>query len=66
MLLQLLKPKNLNFERSYPAPIDTVWRAWTDAEMLCLWWGPEKTTVPDCRVQAQVGGEIHIVMEAGP
>lgn len=66
MLLQLLKPKNLNFERSYPAPIEKVWQAWTDAEMLRQWWGPEKTTVPDCRVQPQVGGEIYIVMEAGP
>ena len=64
MLLQLLKPKNLNFERTYHAPLDTVWRAWTDPEMLRQWWGPEKTMVPECRIDLQVGGEIFIVMEA--
>lgn len=65
MLLQLLKPKNLNFERTYRAPLDTVWRAWTDPEMLRQWWGPEKTVVPECRIDLRVGGEIYIVMEAG-
>jgi len=65
MLLQLLKPKNLNFERTYQAPITTVWQAWTDPEMLRKWWGPEKTLVPECRIDLQVGGEIYIVMEAG-
>ncbi|EJZ10125.1 SRPBCC domain-containing protein [Mycolicibacterium vaccae] len=65
MLLQMLKPKNLNFERTYRAPVDTVWRAWTDPEMLRQWWGPEKTVVPECRVDLRVGGEIYIVMEAG-
>lgn len=65
MLLQLLKPKNLDFERTYRAPIDTVWRAWTDPEILRQWWGPEKTVVPACRVDLRVGGEIYIVMEAG-
>lgn len=65
MLLQLLKPKNLHFERTYRAPIDTVWRAWTDPDALRQWWGPEKTVVPECRVDLRVGGEIFIVMEAG-
>ncbi|MGE2735927.1 SRPBCC family protein [Mycolicibacterium vaccae] len=65
MLLQLLKPKNLNFERTYRAPLDTVWRAWTDPDMLSQWWGPEKTFVPECRIDLRVGGEIYIVMEAG-
>lgn len=65
MLLQLLNPKNLNFERTYPAPLATVWQAWTDPEMLRKWWGPEKTVVPECRIDLRVGGEIYIVMEAG-
>jgi uncharacterized protein YndB with AHSA1/START domain len=65
MLLQLLKPKNLNFERTYRAPLDTVWQAWTDPEILRKWWGPEKTIVPECKIDLRVGGEIYIVMEAG-
>lgn len=65
MIRQLLKKKDLTFERSYAAPVTTVWAAWTRPEMLREWWGPEKTFVPECEVDLRVGGRIHIVMEAG-
>jgi len=66
VILQLFKKtKTLDFERSYDAPIATVWQAWTDPDALGQWWGPEKTTVPECRVDLRVGGELYIVMEAG-
>jgi uncharacterized protein YndB with AHSA1/START domain len=65
MVLQLLrKKKDLVLERTYPHPASVVWRAWTEAEVLQQWWGPDKTTVPECRIDPRVGGEIHIVMEA--
>lgn len=41
MLNPLRKPKQLHLERTYPAPIDRVWEAWTDPELLPQWWGPE-------------------------
>lgn len=66
MILQLFrKKKELTFERSYAAPIGTVWDAWTRPDMLREWWGPEKTTIADCEVDLRVGGRIHIVMVAG-
>jgi len=66
MITQLFKKKKeLSFERSYPAPIGTVWQAWTQAETLRQWWGPDKTTVPECEVEARVGGRIYVVTEAG-
>ena len=65
MILQLFKKtKELNFERTYQAPIATVWDAWTQPDMLKQWWGPDKTFVPECRIDLRVGGEIFIVMEA--
>lgn len=65
MLMQMFKnTKNLHLERSYRAPIETVWRAWTEPDMLREWWGPQKTFVPECEVDLVVGGRIHIVMEA--
>lgn len=64
MMLQLFgKKKELTFERTYAAPIDEVWKAWTQPELLRQWWGPEKTTIPECEVDLRVGGRIHIVME---
>lgn len=66
MALQLFKKtKHLHFERSYPTPVATVWRAWTEPDLLRRWWSPEHTTVTDCDVDLRVGGAIHIVMEAG-
>jgi uncharacterized protein YndB with AHSA1/START domain len=59
------KPRQLNFERSYPSPLTMVWRAWTEPELLRRWWGPEHTTVTDCDIDLRLGGTIHIVMEAG-
>lgn len=66
MISQLLrKKKELRFERSYPAPLEAVWRAWTEADQLRAWWGPDKTTVVACEVDATVGGRIYVVTEAG-
>ena len=66
MILQLLKKtKELGFERSYAAPVDEVWRAWTRPEVLREWWGPDKTAVAECNVDLRVGGTIHVVTEAG-
>lgn len=65
MILQMFKrAKELDFERSYRASLDTVWDAWTRPEMLRQWWGPDKTIVPECRIDLRVGGEIYVVMEA--
>jgi uncharacterized protein YndB with AHSA1/START domain len=60
----LLGRKELHFERSYPAPVAAVWRAWTDAESLRAWWGPDKTTVADCEIDLRLGGRLYIVTVA--
>jgi uncharacterized protein YndB with AHSA1/START domain len=66
MITQLFKKKKqLSFERTYDAPAGLVWQAWTQPDMVRQWWGPEKTTVPECTIDLRVGGEIRIVMEAG-
>jgi len=66
MILQLFKKKKeFTLQRSYGAPIATVWDAWTQAEMLRQWWGPKNTVVPECRIDPSVGGEVFVVMEAG-
>ena len=65
MITQLLrKRKELHFERSYAAPVDAVWRAWTEADRLRGWWGPDKTTVAECEVDLRVGGRIYVVTVA--
>ena len=65
-MMALLKKKNkeIVLERSYDAPIESVWQAWTEADRLSRWWGPEKTKVTDCEVDLRVGGRMYIVTEA--
>lgn len=65
MISQLLrKKKELHFERSYAAPVDAVWRAWTEADRLRAWWGPDKTTVAECEIDLHLGGRLYIVTVA--
>lgn len=61
----LNRKKEIKFERVYEAPIETVWQAWTDPEILKKWWGPKEIFVPECEINLQVGGRIFLVMEAG-
>lgn len=56
--------KEVTFERTYDAPIEKVWQAWTDPEILKQWWGPNDVSIPECEVDLRVGGRIYIVMEA--
>lgn len=30
----------ITVERSFNAPLDPVWAAWTEADVLCKWWAP--------------------------
>lgn len=57
--------KEVTFERTYDAPVEAVWQAWTDPEKLKQWWGPNDVSIPECTVDLRVDGEFYIVMEAG-
>ena len=59
-----MEPQEVTFERTYDAPIHTVWQAWTDPQMLKQWWGPDHVTIPECTIDLHVGGGLYIVMEA--
>jgi uncharacterized protein YndB with AHSA1/START domain len=51
--------------RTYDAPREKVWRAWTDPKQLQQWWAPNGFSCPTAEVDASVGGELYIVMQAG-
>ena len=55
----------LTLTRTFNAPRDLVFRAWTDPELLSQWWGPNGVTTPVCEVDAVIGGKLNIVMLAG-
>jgi len=57
--------KEVEFERTYDAPVEVIWQAWTDPGQLKKWWGPDNVSIPECEVDLRVGGRFYIVMEAG-
>jgi uncharacterized protein YndB with AHSA1/START domain len=58
--------KELTITRTFDAPRELVWKAWTDPNLLRQWFGPRGVTNPICEVDARKGGTIYVVMEAGP
>ena len=50
--------------RTINAPRALVFKAWTDAEMLKKWWGPDGFTNPVCEMDARPNGKIYIDMKA--
>src|SRR5918998_1542357 len=36
-----LQNKKLQVIREFDAPLELVWKAWTDSSMLDLWWAPK-------------------------
>lgn len=59
------EPKELRITRTFDAPRELVWKAWTDQRMIQKWWGPRGVTNPTCEWDARPGGRIYIVMLAG-
>lgn len=45
--------------RTFDAPRELVWKAWTDAEHLKRWFGPKGFTMPQCSLDLHVGGIFH-------
>jgi uncharacterized protein YndB with AHSA1/START domain len=55
----------LVLERTFDAPRELVWKAWTDPEHLKHWWGPNGFTTTTRRMDFRKGGQWRFVMH-GP
>ncbi len=56
----------LRLSRRYPVAPEKVWRAWTQAEALKRWWGPDtRDRVALAELDVRVGGRFRIVF-GGP
>lgn len=58
---------SLTLKRHFTAPVEKVFKAWTEGEALKRWFGPsDTTTILVADVDVRVGGRYRIVMqEAG-
>lgn len=56
---------DLVLERTLDAPVDLVWRAYTDPEHLKQWFAPKPYQITECELDLQPGGIFRVRM-SGP
>ena len=59
------KPNNrvVTIERTFNAPIDLVWQAWTQPEHIANWWGPKGMQTRVLEHNFTVGGKWKFAMK---
>jgi uncharacterized protein YndB with AHSA1/START domain len=58
------KTRDLIVTRVFDAPIELVWKAWTDPEYIMRWWGPDHFTSPSAEMDFREGGTSLVCMRA--
>ena len=56
--------KDLVVTRVFDAPLEQVWKAWTDPEYVMQWWGPTGFTSPLARMDFREGGTSLVCMRS--
>ena len=59
-----VEKRDLVISRLFDAPIELVWKAWTDPEYVMRWWGPTGFTSPSCKIDFREGGKFVFHMRA--
>ena len=54
----------LVIDRLFNAPREVVFEAWTRAEHVVRWWGPNDFTLPFCEMDFRVGGSYKYCMRS--
>jgi uncharacterized protein YndB with AHSA1/START domain len=50
-------------ERTFDAPIELVWKMWTDGDEFASWYGPPGAQIPVANLDVRVGGQRLVCME---
>jgi uncharacterized protein YndB with AHSA1/START domain len=50
--------------RRFDAPVERVWKAWSDPEDVKRWWGPRGFSAPLCRMDFREGGTTLVSMRS--
>jgi uncharacterized protein YndB with AHSA1/START domain len=58
--------KDIVIERIFDAPVEVVYKAWTDPEALGQWWGPPGASIEVHKFDFTPGGIFHYSMSMGP
>jgi uncharacterized protein YndB with AHSA1/START domain len=59
------KPNEIRIQRTYDAPVQAVWDAWTDPAQVAQWWGPRGFTITTHSKELRPNGTWNYTMH-GP
>ena len=54
--MEKLNETQLEVSRTFEAPLELLWQAWTEPEHFKKWYGPKNFTAPMCEINLEVGG----------
>lgn len=55
---------NLVITRVFDAPVELIWKAWSESEQLMRWTGPYNYTIPFYNTDFRVDGKFHLCMRS--
>ncbi len=58
------KKRDLVVTRVFDAPVEQVWKAWSDPEHVMRWWGPSGFTSPVAKMNFREGGTSLVCMSS--
>src|SRR5215212_1384745 len=59
-----VKKEDIVVTRIIDAPVELVWKAWTEPEHVMKWWGPKYYSSPSCKIDLREGGKYIFAMHA--
>ncbi len=54
--MEQVEVKKLEVSRTFEAPLELLWKAWTVPEHFMQWYGPKGFTAPTCEIDLRQGG----------
>lgn len=54
--------QSFEIQRTFPAPLARVWKAWSDPQQLTKWWGPKGCAIEVLSLDFRAGGFFHYAM----
>ena len=59
-----VQPAPVRVSRVFPAPRETVFKAWSSADHIKRWFCPSGYSVPEAKVEMRVGGAFEVCMRS--
>jgi uncharacterized protein YndB with AHSA1/START domain len=54
--MEQLEERQIEVSRTFEAPLELLWEAWTEPEHFMKWYGPKGFTTPTCEIDLREGG----------